>query len=59
MSPLNITVLKKVKKKPEKVKNNYYLEKHIFEKVGTCPLNIACMLIFHVQKGSKIFQNIV
>ena len=29
----------------EKVKNNYYVEKHIFEKVGKCPLNVACMLI--------------
>ena len=56
MSPLNITVLHKflyevtsfIEVKAlltEKVKNNFYVEKHIFEKVGKCPLNIACMLI--------------
>ena len=40
-----------------KVGNNYYVD--IFEKVGKCPLTIACLLSFLVQNGSQIFQNII
>ena len=41
-----------------KIKTNYYVEKGIFEKVGKCPLNKIFMLIFHIQNGSTMFQNI-
>ena len=40
----------------EKVTNNKYRGKYIFEKVGKCPLDLACILIFHIQNGSTIFQ---
>ena len=38
----------------EKVTNDYYVEKE-----GKCPLNIACMLIFHIQNASSISQNLI
>ena len=31
----------------------------MFEKVVICPLNIAYMLIFDIENGSAIFQNII
>ena len=39
--------------------NNYYRAKDLFEKVVKCPVNMICMLSFHVQNGSTIFQNMI
>ena len=43
----------------EKVTNDCYVEKDCLEKEGKCPLNIACMLIFHIQNASSISQNLI
>ena len=34
-------------------------KKTYLKKVVICPLNIACMLLFDIQNGSPIFQNII
>ena len=61
LPPLNITFLHKVLDQAilksikslflhEESKNNWYVEKDMFEKVEKCPLNIAVMLIFYLQE---------
>ena len=32
--------------------------KRLFKKEGKCPLDVACMLIFHKQNASLISQNL-
>ena len=45
-------------RKQEKVTNNLYAERNIFEKVGKFPLNIASMLIFTYKTKIPILKHL-
>ena len=70
LCPVNITFLQKVLHKGiintikilflrKKIRNNWYVEKDIFERVEKCPLNIAFILIFYLQNGNTISKKII